>query len=276
MGLIDEVGENVSWCKWRDPLGRTVWRCAKDLRALRVQEFLEEMGFSDDQLKVQAQRPIIRQMVLQIEQRQQQHEQQRQQQQRDVNQTKWNPVGEQTKDVPIVEQNISLDLEECLSDTCLDSCCSTPCSADSSMDSNCSTACSAEDHITVSKSKAFRAAAQNDCGAINEIINSVSVDIWSKWENRAGKTLFALSQERGSAAVHLLVAKALGVVKQLKCETFEEREAVWVYSRGDVQPRRATVLATTVEDTEMIPIEYWEGNEPCTCVSRCSIRKVCA
>jgi len=260
--LIDEVGDNVSWCKWRDPLGRTVWRCAKDLRALRMQEFLEELGVSDDQPKAKAQRPTTRQILLQLEQRQQQQEQWRQQQQEDMNQTQCNSVDEQTEDVPVVKQNISLDLGECL--------------ADIGMDSNCSTPCSAEDSIAVSKSKAFRAAAQNDCGTINEIINLVSVDIWSKWENRAGKTLLALSQERGSAAVHLLVAKALGILKQLKRETFEEREAVWVYSRGDVQPKRATVLATTVEDTEMIPIEYWEGNGPPTCVSRCSIRKMCA
>jgi len=211
--LLDEVGENVSWCKWMDPLGRTVWRCAKDLRAMRLQEFLEELGSSDDQPKAKAHRPTARQMLLQLEQGQQQQEQRRQQQNEDMNQTQCNPLNEHTEE-----------------------------------------ACSAEDHTAVSKSRAFRAAAQNDCVTVNEIISSVSIDIWSKWENRAGKTLLALSQERGSAAVHLLVAKALVILKHLKREAFEEREAVWVYRRGDVQPKRATVLATTLEDTEMIPI----------------------
>merc|ERR1712137_879459 len=136
--LLDEVGENVSWCNWRDPLGRTVWRCAKDLRALRMQEFLEELGVSDDQPKAKAQRPTTRQMLLQLEQRQ---EQRRQQQQEDMNQTQWHPLDEQTEDVPVVEHNISLDLDESLLDISLDSNCSTPRSADTtSMASSCSTA----------------------------------------------------------------------------------------------------------------------------------------
>merc|ERR1712137_251670 len=186
----------------------------------------EEMGVSDDQPKAEAQRPMSKQILLQIEHCQQQQEKH----QVETSQTQCIPVDEHNGDVPVVEEKVAY----------------------SGVDSNSSTPCSVENSIAISKLKAFRAAAQGDTVTLHEIINSVSFDIWSKWENRAGKTLLAMSQERGSTAVHLLVAKALGIVKELKCETFEEREAVWVYSRGDIQPKRATVLATNMKDTEMI------------------------
>jgi len=258
--LIEEVGKDVSWRDWRDPLGRTICRCAKDLRALRMQEFLAQLGVGDEQPKAEAQRPTVRQILQQFEQRQQKQEQRRQKQQEDMNRTHCKPVDERREDAPVVEQNASFDLGEGVAHAC--------------MGSNLSIPCLPEDSTAISKSKAFRAAAQDDVRTLNEIIDSVPADIWSKWENRAGKTLLALSEERGSTAVHLQVAKALGIVKQITRETFEEREAVWVYMRGDIQPKRATVLAATLEDAEMVPIEYWEGSEAPTCVSRSSIRKM--
>jgi len=45
--LIDEVGEGISWCDWRDSLGRTVLCCAKDLRVPRMQEFLKQLGVGE-------------------------------------------------------------------------------------------------------------------------------------------------------------------------------------------------------------------------------------
>jgi len=258
--LINEVGEGVSWRDWKDPLGRTVWRCAKDVRALRMQEFLKQLGVGDVQIKAKVQRLMSKQILQQTEPQQQQCQQQeqgQQQQQEDMNQTQCFPVDEHTE---VVQHRASLDLSECR--------------VDSSMDSNCSSRCPTGDSIAIVKSKAFRATAQDDFGTLNEIIGSVSVDIWSKWENRAGKTLLTLSEERRSATVHSQIAKALGILKQSKRETFEERESVWVYVKGDVQPKRATVLANTLEAAEMIPIEYWEGNQPATCVNRCSVRKM--
>jgi len=220
------------------------------------------LGVGDEQPSGKVQRPMLMQVLHQIEQphqHQQQQEKQRQQRQEDMNQTHCISVDEHTEDAPVIDQNPTLDLSESLAYF-------------GSMDSNCSTLCP-EDSLAIAKSKAFRAAAQNDSGTLTEIIESVSIDTWSKWENRAGKTLLTLSEERRSAAVHWQIAKALGIVKESKHETFEEGEDVWVYVPGDVQPRRATVLADTLEGPEMIPIEYWEGNEPATCVDRCLIRK---
>lgn len=128
--------------------------------------------------------------------------------------------------------------------------------------------------VTIAKSKALRAAAQDDTVTLTEIIESFPVEVWSKWENKAGKDLLTLSQERGSVIVYSQLAKALGIVKELKRESFMEREAVWIYRRGDVQPKRATVLADTPENAEMVSIEYWDGDEPATVVDKCSVRKM--
>merc|ERR1712137_931566 len=284
--LIDEVGEGVSWRDWRDPFGRTVWRCAKDLRALKMQEFLEQLGVGDE---AKIQRPTV-QTLRQIgkqHQQQEQKEQQRQQGREDMNQTQCISVPERTVDAPIVEQNPTPDLSECLAHSGRYSNCSTCPARDSTamlhpieqqqqgqeqqqqqqqedlnqtqcipgdehredatvaeqnpnldlseclssvgMDSFCSSPCPAEDPLAVAKSKAFRAAAQDDCGTLNEIIESISIAIWSKWENRAGKTLLTLSEERRSPSVHLRLAKAFGIAKQLKRESFEVGECVWVY-----------------------------------------------
>merc|ERR1712007_206871 len=124
------------------------------------------------------------------------------------------------------------------------------------------------------KSKALRAVAQDDVVTLAEITQSIPVDVWSKWENKACKSLVTLSQERGSVAAYSHLARALGLVKELKRESFEEREAVWVFIRGNVQPQRATVLADTSGEAETIPIEYWDGDEPATTVDRCSVRKM--
>merc|ERR1712137_391607 len=334
--LLDEVGEGVSWCDWRDPLGRTLRRCAKDLQAQQMQKFLKQLGVGDEQHSAKRQLPTLMQRTTMqiVHQIEQQHHQQHQEQQRqeDMNQMQCTSINEHTEDAPVLEQKPTLDLSKCLEDhsSCSthsgrdsihsgnDSSCSTPCMvgdliavphrieqqqqwqeqqpqkqqedmnkthcipankhkedtpANIGMYSNCSTTCPAEDTLAIAKSKAFRAAAQNDLGTLNEIIESVSIDTWSKWENRAGKTLLTLSEERRSTNVHSQLARALGIVRQSKCESFEEGETVWVYIEGDVQPKRATVLADTLDGTDVVPIEYWDGNEPATCVDRCTIHK---
>merc|ERR1712137_1073600 len=141
--LIDEVGNGDSWCKWRDPFGRTVRRCAKDLGALRIEEFLEQMGVSDDKPEVKAQQPTPTKILPQIEQRQQQWEQQGQHHE-GRNQSHCILVDACTEGAPVVEDKVSLDLGlgEGLAHTAGDS-------------SNCSTPCSVEDPIALSKSKVF-------------------------------------------------------------------------------------------------------------------------
>lgn len=65
----------------------------------------------------------------------------------------------------------------------------------------------------------------------------------------------------------------MGVVEEQKRDTFEEREDVWVYHPGDVQPRRAVVLEDVDEDDDDILIEYWDGDDPPVRVDRAMVRK---
>merc|ERR1712007_217902 len=110
MGLIVGVGESVS--------GRTLWDYAKDLRALRTQEFLKQLGGGNKQPEAKVQ-----------------------------------PVDEQMEDAPVVVQNLSLDISECPAHSSTDSYCSTPCSehgsVDEFVDSDCSTQCSEGDNAAV-------------------------------------------------------------------------------------------------------------------------------
>jgi len=193
--LVHEMGKGVSW---RDDLfGRTIWCYAKHLRALRMLEFLEQLGVGDEQPETKEQRPTSTHILQQVEQQHQQPEGRPKLELQGMNQTQCIAVDDNMSDAPAVEQNISLDLSKGLEHSGVDSTCSTPCRA--------------EDSIAIKKSKAFQAAAQDDVRAFNDIIDSVSVDIWSKWENQAGRTLLTLSQERSSDAVHAQVAKALAL-----------------------------------------------------------------
>jgi len=100
------------------------------------------------------------------------------------------------------------------------------------------------------------------------------VNTWSRWENRAGKDLLTLSQERGSSCAYSVLAKALGMMKEMKREAYEERETVWVFLHGEVQPRRATVLEDTPEEADDILVEYWDGDAPPEHVQRCMVRRM--
>merc|ERR1712110_1140451 len=94
------------------------------------------------------------------------------------------------------------------------------------------------------------------------VLEKVPLEIWSNWTNKAGKDMLTLSQERGSSFAYSAVAKALGLVQEMKRDTFEEREAVWIFKQGDVQPLRATVMEDTPEEAEQILVEYWDGDAP--------------
>merc|ERR1712137_34899 len=311
--LIHEVGEEVRWSDWRDPMGRTIWRCALDLRSFRVLEFLKSLGV-DDRSKTNARQQtsikILRQMQhqnLQSQQVQQQHPQH--QQERGETQCEEAPANaladadESTENAPPVvtqrpEAPADTDEKRTESVLVVAECEEVPADANQHTESEpvvtgtgdqCvrSTPVPGNNEnrspsaplvemksIASAKSKALRAVAQDDVVALAGITESIPVDEWSKWENKAGKSLVTLSQERGSVAAYSHLARALGLVKELKRESFEERESVWVFIRGNVQPKRATVLADTSEDAETIPIEYWDGDEPATTVDRCSVRKM--
>jgi len=126
------------------------------------------------------------------------------------------------------------------------------------------------------RTKAFRSVVKDDTASLAEvIIDRVPVSIWSAWKNKAGKDLLTLSEERGSSAAYSLLAKALGLLKERKRESYEEREAVWVLFTGEVQPRRATVLEDTPAEADEILLEFWDGDEPASHIDRSYVLKAC-
>merc|ERR1712129_361038 len=79
------------------------------------------------------------------------------------------------------------------------------------------------------KTKAFRAVVKDDTSTLAEVISErVPLSIWKRWENKGGKDLLTLSEERGSKASYSMLAKALGLLIGRRRESYEEREAVWV------------------------------------------------
>lgn len=122
--------------------------------------------------------------------------------------------------------------------------------------------------------KAFRAVVQDDCDALMEALQDLQSEVWSAWTNKAGKTLITLSEERGSSRAYAVLARELGMLKEPPRETFEDRESVWVFEAGEVQPRRATVLEETSEELDEILVEFWDGDAPACRVERCQVRKM--
>merc|ERR1711933_667259 len=124
------------------------------------------------------------------------------------------------------------------------------------------------------KAKAFRAVVQDNVGSLSEVLERLSPNFWAKWQNKAGKDLLTLSQERGSSGAYSVLAEALGMVQEMKRESFEEREAVWIFNPGEIQPLRATVLEDTSAEKDTVFIEYWDGDAPPVAVERCMVRKM--
>lgn len=122
--------------------------------------------------------------------------------------------------------------------------------------------------------KAFRAVVKDDCEVLNRVLEQAPHGALGRWRNKAGKDLLTLSQERGSSCAYSVLAKALGMLKEMKREHFEERESVWVFLPGDVQPRRATVLEAAAEETESVLLEFWDGDDPAERVERCLVRRM--
>lgn len=128
------------------------------------------------------------------------------------------------------------------------------------------------------KKVAFRAVVQEDVPALIEVLNQVPAEAVARWRNRAGKDLLTLSEERGSQLAYSVLAKAFGLLREQKREAFEERQAVWVYLQGEVQPRRATVLEDTPAEADEVLVEYWDGaaeDEPVR-LDRSMVLRMCA
>jgi hypothetical protein len=124
------------------------------------------------------------------------------------------------------------------------------------------------------KMQAFRAVAQDDTESLADVLVSVHQDIWTKWQNKASKDLLTLSTERGSSGAYSMLARELGMLKETVRDTFEERESVWVFEPGEVQPRRATVLEDTSTEPDDVLVEFWDGDEPASRIDRCLIHKI--
>mmetsp|Transcript_25484 Transcript_25484/g.59350 ORF Transcript_25484/g.59350 Transcript_25484/m.59350 type:complete len:946 (-) Transcript_25484:176-3013(-) len=124
------------------------------------------------------------------------------------------------------------------------------------------------------KVKAFRAVVKDDTASLEDVLNNLETDVWSSWSNKAGKDLLTLSQERGSSAAYAMLGKALGIIEEMKAEPFAEREAVWVFLPGEVQPRRASVMEDTDAEAPEVLLEYWDGDGEAEKVERCMVRKM--
>jgi len=134
---------------------------------------------------------------------------------------------------------------------------------------------STEEVMTL-KAKAFRAVVQDDCEIIESVLAQVRRSVWSRWENNSGTNMLVLSQERhkGGSRVYSVLAKSLGLVKEVKRESFEEKQTVWVFLKDDVQPRRATVLEDTPEESEDVLLEFWDGDDPPERIERCKVHSM--
>jgi len=128
--------------------------------------------------------------------------------------------------------------------------------------------CTPSDESSALQFLAFRAVVRDDTEKLGEILQKVPQDVWSNWQNKAGKDLLTLAQERGSSGSQSMVAKALGLVKERRRESFEERETVWVLFPGEVQARHATVLEDVPETAGDVLLELWDCNDPPTRVNR--------
>lgn len=129
---------------------------------------------------------------------------------------------------------------------------------------------------------AFRAVVKDSVEDLSKAIEGIRLSVWSTWENKAGKDLLTLAIERGSQRCHVHLSKALGLLIAAPVEEFSERESVWVFEPGRVQPRQATVIAieNNGDDSRIseasevsIQVEFWDDDSPAVWVPRSSMRK---
>ncbi|CAJ1365075.1 unnamed protein product [Effrenium voratum] len=254
--LLDGLDGGTSWQDWRDYAGRTLVRCAGDLRAPNAQVVLAERTKKSPPL---TKPPFMRQQTPPQEEREQllpstppgavstMTEASRP---RRHSMPEPSP-REESRGPPVLVKAADFAFDD----------------EDDDQKPEIS-----EEEAEKLKAQALRAVVQDDCISLAEVLKSVRRTVWSRWENKAGKDLLTLSQERGSSSVYSLLAKCLGMVKEVKREFYEERQTVWVFVNGDVQPRRATVLEDTPEECDDVLLEFWDGDDPPARFERCLVR----
>jgi len=96
---------------------------------------------------------------------------------------------------------------------------------------------------------------QNDAGSLADLLAGVPVEVWSRWQNKAGKDLVSLSQERGSSAAYAVLVRALGIV--------QERRQAYSAPRLDIPRRRRASSGTDSCDASApTPDGASDGGQP--------------
>jgi len=240
--LLRGLDESVRWQDWRDYMGRNLWRFATEMRSVRAQACLA---------------PLLGMRAPQDKRQQEQSELKAQ----EAEKAEERPAepAEPTAAVDPAPMQPPSPAEE----------------AEPAAEAGAQApAPLTEAEEAAIKVKAFRAVVQDDTAVLLEILQRLTIEVWSKWQNKAGKDLLTLSQERGSSGAYSVLAKALGLVQEQRREAFDEREAVWIFTQGEVQPRRATVLEDTPAEADDVLVEYWDGDDPPSRVDRCLVRKM--
>lgn len=303
--LIQKLDESVRWKDWRDYNARTLWRCSLDLRATRVQSFLAPLvgqrlpeetmpskygrssvistGLGHEEKRPSGSLSSPSNANTRLFKRQTSHSS------ANSGSGSASPldgspamaaqlppavidVSNQMPEVSMLPHAASMD---------------TPCSppprpavasgaesetAEGSSPSLISPARSEAEYDKL-KVMAFRAVAQDDCAALAEVLENVHQDIWNSWQNKAGDDLLTLSQ-RKTGETYSMLARELGMLKEVVREKFEEGQAVWIFVHGEVQPRQATVQEDSPIEEDDVLVEFWDGNEAAVRVDRCLITKV--
>mmetsp|Transcript_113466 Transcript_113466/g.177401 ORF Transcript_113466/g.177401 Transcript_113466/m.177401 type:complete len:560 (+) Transcript_113466:110-1789(+) len=291
--LLDGLDPSVRWKDWRDYAGRTLWKCAQDLRARQQLEFLAPLfgqKLPEDpsrrrgtvEISSSAEARPMRPSVSSLP---------RQSLSSVGESGRMSAVSSNSGKDAIASRQVSLE-DEPSGDGQLSfpsspqgpnkwdlaredtvnpdsvSCCMSPSLSPSKFYDD------GDPETAELRQKALRAVAQDDIYMLEEVLNVVHKDVWEKWQNKAGKDLLTLSQERGSNSAYSLLARSKGILKELQREAFEEREAVWVFENGEVQPRRATVLEESPPEEDTVYVEFWDGDEEPVRVERCLVRKI--
>lgn len=250
------------WRDWKDHSGRTLLRCAQELRALRVQAALKPLIQVATSAASPERSPMVHSMEATMEAnwKTPRHVE-------DRAAKAWCPAPA-LPTLASPRRKCTAPAPETTPEA------STPLNAKPIKESPVHTSTENEAEL---RTQAFRAVVKDDTAALADVVTSrVPKSVWSTWQNKAGKDLLTLSEERGASGAYSLLAKALGLLKEQKRDSFEEREAVWVLFTGEVQPRRATVLEDTSAEAEDVFLEFWDGEEPASRIDRSFVLKSCA
>jgi len=299
--LLSSLDASVRWQDWKDYAGRSLLRCCTDMRATRVKQYLtERLGLQQASVSSPSERrnskpaPSVNDIQSLIRKASREEVEigttasEEQRPTRSLLQSLNSPltvttakeeeqaVSSEPRPDAAVEQRQqgSPELPVDRSDTAMSEGCTSQCASSCASPSRIHLVNGAEGENAELRQRALRAVAQDDTAALEEVLNRVDRDVWSKWTNKAGKDLLTLSQERGSSLAYSMLARHLGMLKELQREAFEERESVWVFVGNEVQPRRATVLEDTPLEAQEVSVEFWDGDEPPVMVEKCMIRKM--